>query len=389
MKKFLPFIFLLLAIVVLYLLAGQVREKKTVWEESYGSKDKNPYGSFLIYHFRQVLFPGKEVERVTHSPYQILQGEHPGANYIFINRIFDPSYQDAKALLDFVQAGNNVWVSAERYYGPFSNKFDLQTDIAHEIEDSVTLNFTNPALHRTEDYAYEKGSVPYYFSTFRKDSAVILGKSAKNKVHFLKIGHGEGNFYLNTTPRAFTNYHILVEGNISFPFKALSYLPVADTYWDEYYKKSSRVSQSPLMVIKNSNELRWAYYLMIASLALFVLFRAKRTQRIIPVIKPLPNTTLQFVRTVGNLYFHKGTHHDIALKKILYFKDYLRSNFYLTVNELDDELAVQVARKSGIPVEEVKALFHWANKIQASKRAGLKQLIRLNELIEDFYGKTK
>ena len=50
-----------------------------------------------------------------------------------------------------------------------------------------------------------------------------------------------------------------------------------------------------------------------------MIFNAKRRQRVVPIINPLPNTTLDFTKTIGNLYYQEGNHQNIVDKKIIYF----------------------------------------------------------------------
>ena len=59
-------------------------------------------------------------------------------------------------------------------------------------------------------------------------------------VNFLRIKYGEGNFFLNTVPLAFTNYHLLNSDNNEYVYKALSHLPVQQTFWDDYYKDGNK-----------------------------------------------------------------------------------------------------------------------------------------------------
>ena len=51
-------------------------------------------------------------------------------------------------------------------------------------------------------------------------------------------------------------------------------------------------------------------------LILFIIFRGKRVQRIIPVISKLDNATVAFTRTIGELYYQHGDFTNIIEKKI-------------------------------------------------------------------------
>ena len=53
------------------------------------------------------------------------------------------------------------------------------------------------------------------------------------------------------------------------------------------------------------------------SIILFIFFNAKRRQRIIPIIEPLVNSTVDFTKTIGNLYFQQNNNADLINKKII------------------------------------------------------------------------
>ena len=113
-------------------------------------------------------------------------------------------------------------------------------------------------------------------------------------------------------------------------------------------------------------------------------FEMKRRQRIIPVIKPLGNTTLEFVSTIGNLYYQNGDHKNIAEKKILFFLDQIRSRFWLNTNRLDDAFTTSLAKKSGKDQEEVRKIVDTINNIRSQPSISADELLDLNTKIESF-----
>jgi hypothetical protein len=119
-----------------------------------------------------------------------------------------------------------------------------------------------------------------------------------------------------------------------------------------------------------------------------VIFKGRRDQRIIPVIKPLANTTIEFVNTVGNLYFKQSNHKNIAEKKITYFLAYIRTKYSLKTLKINDELVNQLSEKSMVDNNEIKKLFKHLNLISVSGTINKSTLIELNNLIENFYTKT-
>jgi hypothetical protein len=238
-------------------------------------------------------------------------------------------------------------------------------------------------------YTYFTGNFENYFSEFDTSLVQILGKNEINYVNFLRIRYGNGNFFLNTIPLAFTNYHLLNSGNNEYVNKALSHLPVQDTFWDDYYKDGNKYNASTLQYILSQQSLKWAYYIILCSVVLFIFFYGRRKQRIIPVIPPLTNSTVEFVETVGNLYYQQKDFKNIADKKITYFLDFLRNKYFIKLSNFDEESLQKITDKSSIPIAEIKSLFREIESINHSAKITEEELVNINHQIEKFYERTK
>ena len=60
--------------------------------------------------------------------------------------------------------------------------------------------------------------------------------------------------------------------------------------------------------------IRIGFSVCLCYVLLFIIFHAKRKQRIVPVIEPLQNSSAEFVKTIGNLYLQEGNFKDMANK---------------------------------------------------------------------------
>ena len=389
------------ALIVLQLLAP----KPINWKPSYSKKDKIPFGTSALYDQLPAVFPLKKIESATFPLYTVLKKKDiQKHNYIIINDVFKPDTLDTRELFKFVSAGNSVFISANYFEGKFSDSLKLKTNNPFNLEsiksdslafskiyksqDTVKTNFTSPDLKNSSYYSYSKGFEGACFSSFDTAKSVVLGVYEKKGINFIKIKMGKGEIFINSIPEAFSNYHF-VNTNYSYVYKALSYLPNQSVIWDEYYKTGNDKSDSPLRVIFSNPLLLKAYYVLILSLILFMVFGAKRKQRIIPVIEPCRNTTLDFVGVVGTLYYQTGNHKNIVEKKINYFLEFIRANFQTKTTIYDDTFISRIAILSGIDEQSIHSLFYYFSDLSSKQNITQTELLKLNSMIENFHKQNK
>lgn len=320
------------------------------------------------------------------------------ANYLFINEGFELSRLDAHALLQYVARGNNAFVAAKYFRSPGGLLRDSLGLGVKEREltssknlkgifsiDSVDLRFTNPALARRARIRLPGVSVEQYLEVDSGRVGRTLATDAQGHAVFIRIDYGRGHFYLCTAPVAFTNYYLLRPRTAGFAEAALAYLPARRAWWDEYMKQGPVGEQSLLRVVFAHEALRWAYYLCLFGGLLFVLIEARRRQRIIPTIKPLPNTTLLFTRTVASLYRQGSNHALIAEKKVALFMDYLRLRFQENSPDFADAaFRERLSQKSGLTQARVDELLRLVNFARTAPQMTDRQLLQLSKALSDF-----
>jgi hypothetical protein len=399
MKRKSKFHLLLAASLGLIVLAEGGIPPAVNWLPSFSAADKIPYGTYVTYQLMSYLFPDSGIRSVQVTPHELLRSEaFEQTTYIFINDAFEPDPTEAKSLLDFVENGNQIFISADGIGGVLADTLRIETSfnfilpdsgIIDEVSylsgvsnnDSVSINFVNPAL-KSAGYHYKRGTVSHSFEHYDSSRSVILGINDRQQVNYLKVPWGAGAFWLNSVPHAFTNYNVLLPDNRAYVEKALAYLPAQDLLWDEHHKAGRREVQTPIRYILSQRALRWAYGLTLFTIVLFILFEGKRRRRAIPLHPLLPNDTLEFVDTMGRLYYHQRDHQNITQKKITYFQDYLRTHFSIVI---PDEITVawyaRVAEKTGRPEPLIKEIFEAVRQTHHTDEG----LLRFNRLIEQFH----
>lgn len=381
LKYFIPLgiVFLLLMVIEL------ARPQPVNWSLSFSREDKIPFGSYVLYDILPTLFPQQHIEPVYTTMYESLP-KQDGGNYIVINSEFAPDEYDAEELLDFVAGGGSAFIAAETIAGDFADTLGIEVGhIFNGLDDSCDIVLVNPALAAHSTMHLQRYSLMARFTAFDTTKATVLGTHADSTANFLAIPFGKGAFYIHTVPAAFTNYNMLRGSNYRYACAALSYLPVQTTRWDEFYKVGRTTDRSPLRFVLSSPPLAWAWRLLLVAVLLFFVFKAKRSQRAIPIVVPPANATLDFVTTVGKLYFQHGDIQNIAQKKSIYFLEHLRSRFRVQTSVLDDELAEHVARKAGVEPALVFRIFAAIRDVNNAHTVGEEALQNLNALMETFY----
>lgn len=388
MRKYSKFIIVFAVTILLLIIVELNRPKEIDWSYSFSRADKIPYGNFILFKILPDLFLYEDIESTELPIYNTLveYDTTSGYCYIFINDIFSPDELDTKNLLEFVKRGNNVFIAANSFNGDFCDSIKIITGVKFHSDKTTEINFVNNKLTINGYYQLKNSPADYYFTKFDTSQSIVLGVNKDYAPNFIKVNYGEGNFYLNTVPLAFTNYNILDSINSGYIYKSLSYLPSESyVYWDEYYKTNKSMIRTPLRFILTQESLAWAYYILILSIIAYLVFFGKRKQRIIPVIKPLANTTLEFVKLIGRLYFQQKNHKNIADKKVSYFLDQLRIRYFIKTDEINEETLQRISGKSGIALSVIKETFNYIKFLSNKPKITENELSQINNLIESFY----
>ena len=195
--------------------------------------------------------------------------------------------------------------------------------------------------------------------------------------------------YLASDPKVFSNYSVLTADGAGYAAKALSYVKNTRlVVWDEYYSKGDE-ERSLMKIFFDHVYLKWAYYITLFGLLLFVVYEMKRRQRVIPVVPPLKNSTVEFVNVIGQLYYEQRNNADIAHKQVLYILTYLREQFQVKTDKLDQEFVERLVRKVGLDEVFAAQFTGYLQLITAKDTVDDNELIELNKLIEKFHKKSR
>jgi len=370
-------LFLLLLFTELFL------PKPVSWSKTLSSDDKIPYGTFVL---KDAIVRNQEsptIELTRRSFFEIDDTIH--TDVLVISRMFANGQEDFKALLNYVSFGNTVVIATELLGEEWEDSLGIRTEdvVQAHLEESG-----NPSIEDSTSISWGKK----YFYRAEDNQMVLKGMDSEWIVHaihesgdpvIISSAIGEGNLILCSNPWIFTNYYLL-SGQKGIVDQVLSSFSSAKLHWTEIYSRGRGEATTPLRYVLSVPPLKWAYYLVVGFLAIFVVFEAKRKQRPIPIILPPANESLNFVKTVGNLYYEKRDHKSIALKMINFLFDQIRSKYYLSTQEINKEFMQRLTHKSGKPLINVEGLMTLIDIVQTKDRIDSEELLTLNRKIEAF-----
>ena len=390
------YIITLVTLVVLYMLAESNRPRTIDWTPSFSSHDKIPYGTWIVFNELKNYFHGQPAVEQTLPVYDHMNNsDAENELYLLVDGSLGTTETDEDELYKYIERGNTVFIAAESLDKGFKKKFDVDIDWSMSFidkkEDSATINFVNPLLKAKKDFTLEKGSLEGYFDKVDTGHTTILGVNNYGNANFIRIKIGAGYLFLHAAPKVFTNYFALKGNNIEYISKVFSYLPEQPSalYWDEYYKATGGEPDTPMRVVLTRGNLKWAYYIALAALVLYVLFQIKRRQRIIPIVLPPKNDSKEFVEIISRVYYNQKHHLNIAEKKIGHWLDFVRNRFGVSTKEINEEFVQQLSHRSGASRAEITDIVNQVSMCRARPAISADELLLLNQLIDNFYKQAR
>lgn len=402
-RVFVVVIIALMAVMILFEINAPSRFQW--YDDSQSYKSKQPFGCYVMDSVLRASLPqgyevlGDDIEQYFDKKSK--KGQHTFLftnNYDDFNRLYDVD------LLKWIKEGNNI-VLAENdnyryrgYYNPDVKDIGEELEFSFQSVDNIYTNhfdketlcdrtLYDTILWRADD---KFATATYLISTAFCDEELKLSSSFRTLAILHKVkkpydgdddgvyyksyapeegysasvaairDYGKGKVVVVSMPMLFSNYGILNDTIRPFVLRLLSEcgnLPVV-RYDPTYISRTSnnQESESPLRYLLANRPLKWALYLALATLVAFVVFSARRRQRVIPVIKPPVNHMMDFVKRIGGIYYKKHDNVDLLNKKYATFCNDLRTKAMIDIEGseyLDDEL-LSLSNRTDIPFNQLQ-----------------------------------
>lgn len=392
---------------------------------AYNPTSKEPYGLQLMRRILDDYLPGKKAIAIDKKLSDQLDTTAEHQNYVFVGGGMYLDSLDRTRLLRFVELGNTALISSKTI------PFDLMNFIYYEEcpdapwSDYLTESDTQARLRfysvgdtngvacffATQNVAqlYAWPFIPAYaFCDSLPQQA--LGVFNDSLINFASFPYGKGRFLLHTTPLALTNFNLLRPEGKAYAANLLAYLNDGPIYWDDYSRTPEAVgrrrnearygrdlnAEHPLTYIMRNPPLRWAWYLLLGMGLIFLFFRSKRKERVIPILPKNTNTSLEFIETIANLHFNERDFQSLANRKMKLFLAHIRERYGLAPTSespqsppVADEAFIQrLSETSEVPEAAIRQIFTqyaYFNQYQPTEE----MTIDLHLAVENFLKKAK
>lgn len=379
----------LVVLIGLYVARDINKPKKVNWSTTYVNTDKNPFGTYILCErSSDFMKEGLSLSRKT-----ISELEEEKNLLLLANRV-PLGEADVDALFQKISDGGTVFIGSETV--PF-----LLLDSLNHIfknEELITTSVYSPLkknlfeqerdtlllLSDSSKYLFPKSLTKRFFKV-DADSLVNykINMVSNNKlITQVEAQIGKGKLILSLNPKLFTNFGMLYDSSYSLVPKLLTSFSGKKTHYTMYYQTGRNEARTPFRYILRQPPLRWALYITLLLVVLFLVVSSRRKQRAIPIVAPPENTTVKYVKTLGKLYYEEGDNQGILQKQIQYFYGQIKIKHHLTPS-YENNFHQKLADRTGVEKRKIKELFESIQDVKNGKSIQNNQLIEITKQIEE------
>ncbi len=368
-------------------------------------QQKIPYGCFVAYQLLALQFPKAitSISKAAPGRWKLPGKDTSGTAIFIVIDYFNPSPEELNSLTVFAQKGNTVFISAlqmsdraQHFFGVqqndvYSRYGNAQSNESLSFRNSFHTSLDSSVFEAPNEFAYPGISYDNRFVHFDSMFTYPLGSGKNGMNNLLAIHTVKGTVFLHSAPITFTNFFLLYNHNYAYLEHLMSLLPENTKFiiWDEYFKyreiPDNEEKRSVLFVLLKYENFRWAFWLTVVAAALYLVTEVKRKQRLVPEHQPPVNDSLDFVSTVGRLYYERGDHKNLADKLTLFFLDNVRTKYKLQTSSINAEFSKALSQKSNVPLALISELTDALVELKLSPDVSQMQVMNYYRLLENFY----
>lgn len=370
--------FLILSVVLTLGLAACDSPKTPVdWSKNYNTKKKSPFGLYVLDKEIENMYYGfKKVERVNKKisdylydnaySYEYAMDENKNSTFFYIDDTSKLYPSSINAVLDeFVAYGNQAFVSVNKMPETWLADMGIEMVQMNSLNKSASYSLTSS----NKKFSMDLLNNIEYFVLPDEDWIIPLGyvepfgSEGKLYCNFFAYNYGEGIVFLHASPEMFSNYSFLKMNNGDYVSGVLSNLHGNKILWFNNYKRDRNEQEySLLSYIMSQPALKAAWYMLWLIALLFVLMKAKRVQRIIPVFLRKRNYSVDYTKRMSQFHLLEKNYHGLIETQILLILDKLRTEHRIDTSQIDDSFAEKMQNATNCNIHGAREFVRYMSK---------------------------
>jgi len=247
-----------------------------------------------------------------------------------------------------------------------------------------TVTFGNGQKTKLRSFLCQS-SIKYYDNSFKPICVV----SDTLTTACLREYPNGGKLIVTTMPLVFTNYSVMDSDARKLSEYMSSFFKGRKLYrlYEEKDKNTMMEEEDgDFKYIMSQPPLKWAFYIILGLLVVYMVFNSRRRMKAIPVHKIDEDTTLQFAKVLGTFYYHQEYHVPFLMKKYDKLKSTLQSRYGWDVDKMEaSDLINRLYVITGIRKDRIAKLFILIREYSQDARtiSAKKDIIEYIEIIKE------
>ncbi len=394
------------------------------WNENYDYRGSEPFDLLALHELLSDRPEKLTTLRDTGAFSQL--DSLTASNYLFVGDYPYYTTPTIERLLRYVERGNTAYIAAKNL--PEDLLFEIFVEGCEEVdgrEDAFARDgfFPEVYLDTVTAFRYPSGDsfelvnirfwepapvplhiIPEDLLCYTEQYQQVLGGMDTAGINFVRLPWGEGNFYVHTSPVFFTNWFVLDSTQYRYPEAMLEVIGEGPIFWDEASRRYRRSAaqhnrdvardynggrnllngNETLRYILEHRELAFAWYSLLAGALLYVIFRGKRRQRIVPILPARENSSRRFIDTISRLVHQKGNHQALAQRELASLRFHLMNRFGIRWAE-GKSLPDDLPERMGLPIDVTQRAMAQIRLVAAGRPLEDGDLLRFYRAIEPLY----
>jgi len=396
------------------------------WIETYDPDSDEPYGVSMLPEILKARYPSADYKALSRN--WTRDGIEPSDStlYVAVGNGLLYSYTEAEALAKFVETGGEALLATKEISNRFLSYFVPDSclgqkdfmpvnylDTLELVESATGGSFMMPVI-RKDRGARGAGnylSASSYSCLLNAEHLLMIQHDSSDfTVYNEEIGagqpimsrfaYGQGHVTILSYPMLLTNVFATDSLGRNSIEEGLKLLPIHvqqiafdyDRRSSEYavvkdnLSKPNESGNDQANILKHvlaRPPLATAWYLLLLGAIVFLVFGAKRRQRLIPLVQPRRNTTHEHLGTISRLYLTQPNNALMARKQFALFEAYCNRRFGLRPlnNDADYERFSKMAGVNTTHLETLKRYQSTLKRNQPISNTGFVTIVRILQAV--------